>query len=117
MTINNIEKYINLFDDDNNEFNDFTWAEPIFVAMIRAYQNDNEIDIQTNNTYIKQMISSEHEANKSFSPIENIESRAGLETISKHIGDIMLKNFTDLSPVDTKRFKRIFTISFFRINE
>lgn len=104
-SINNIEKHIELFDNNNNVFNDFTWAEPIFVAMIRAYQNDNKIDIQTNNTYIKQMISSEHEANKSFSPIENIESRAGLETISKHIGDIMLKNFTDLSPVDTKDLK------------
>lgn len=102
VTIDNIEQYINRFTNKNANFNDFSWAEPIFVSMIRAYQNDEEIDILTDNAYIRSMIINDYKPNKTYSPIENVFSRNGLENISKHLADIMLQNFNTLSLSDQK---------------
>lgn len=76
--------------------------EPICVAMIRAYQNDEKLDITTNNDYIRTMILSDYKSNKSYSPIKIVHSRNGLEKISSHLAEIMLKNFTTLQQEDKK---------------
>lgn len=102
VTIDNIEDYIHLFDDKNTDFGSPSWAEPIFAAMIRAYQNHEELSITIGNDYIKKMILSEYKSNKSFSPIECIFDRSDVEQIADHITKIMLKNFQELSLSDQK---------------
>jgi hypothetical protein len=102
VTIDNIENFIHYFMDRNDTFNDFKWVEPIFVSMIRAYQNDEKISIATDNAYIRSMILNDHKPHKTYSPVENVSSRNGLESISKHLADIMLQNFSKLSPSDQK---------------
>jgi len=96
ISIDTIEQYLYLFDTKNSNFVNLQWVEPIFVAMIRAYQNDEKLVIITNNEYIRTMILSDYRSNKSYSPIEIVHSRNGLEQISTHLTDIMLKNFTNL---------------------
>jgi hypothetical protein len=69
--------------------------------MLRAYQKDEKLAIRTDNSYIINMILQEYTPNSTFSPIENIEnSRMGLEKISTHLTNIMLKNFTALDEKD-----------------
>ena len=98
--MSNIENFVYLFDKDNTVFNDISWVEPIFISMLRAYQKDENLDIATNNSYIKSMILQNYILQNTYSPIENISSRNGLEKISTHLGSIMLKNFTNLSQQD-----------------
>ena len=56
IKISNIEDYMYLFQDNNKDFNDIKWVEPIFIGMLKAYQTDKNIKIKTNNTYIQNMI-------------------------------------------------------------
>ena len=103
--MSNIEDYIYLFNSKNDTFNDINWIEPIFITMIRAYQNDEDVNIFTNSSYLKSMIIQEYKQNKTYSPIEKVQGRNGLDKISTHLTEIMLKNFTELSPADTKDLK------------
>jgi len=105
ITISNIEDFIYLFNNNNN-FRDIKSVEPIFIGMLKAYQEDKELTIQTNNDYIKNMIFQEYKENATYSPIEHIpNSRIGLEKISTHLTDIMLKNFSALSKTDITDLK------------
>jgi len=70
--------------------------------MIRAYQNDYQLDVFTNNKYLRQMIENDFQENKTYTPIEHINTRMGLEQISTHLASIMLKNFQNLSSEDQK---------------
>jgi len=102
ITMSNIENYIHLFNNQNDQFQNISWAEPIFIAMARAYQNDEEIILYIDNEYVRNMILSEYKENRTYSPIEQIRSRTGLEKISSHLTSIMLQNFTSLSPTDIR---------------
>jgi len=101
----NVENFLALMDGKQNIFNDIKWIEPIYIAMIRAYQNDNQIDIFTDNDYLRQMIQNDYKENKTYTPIEKILTRMGLEKISTHLTSIMLKNFQNLSSEDQKDLK------------
>lgn len=102
ITLSNIEHFIELF-DDNQVFNDIEWVEPIFIAMLRAYQEDKKMTIQSNNTYIRNMIFNKYRKGSTYSPIETIENnRMGLEKISNHLTMIILENFKGLD-VEDKR--------------
>jgi len=106
IKISNIEDYMYLFQDDNKDFNDIQWVEPIFIGMLKAYQTDKNIKIETNNTYIQNMILQDFKEGSTFSPIEHIQnSRMGLEKISTHLTNIMLKNFNNLSEADKTDLK------------
>lgn len=105
IKISNIEDYLYLFNSKNTVFNDINWVEPIFITMVRAYQNDEKIDIFTDSTYLRSMIDKDYESNKTYSPIEKVQNRNGLDKISNHLTEIMLKNFTELSLVDIKDLK------------
>jgi len=97
IRISNIENYMHLFQNSNTNFSNISWVEPIFIGMLRAYQVDEALTIETDNDYLRAMILQGHAPNKTFSPIEKIEnSRMGTEKVSTHITDIMLKNFTQL---------------------
>lgn len=101
ITIDNIENYLYLFQDKNEEFGHPSWAEPIYAAMIRAYQNDEKINVSIGG-YTQQMILKEYKEGKSYSPIERIVDRMGLEAISTHITCIMMQSFSALSYDDKK---------------
>ena len=105
ITLSNIEHFTSLFDNDNKEFYNITWVEPIFIGMLRAYQKDKELDIQTDNKYIRNMILQQYTPHRTFSPIENISSRMGLEKISTHLTSIMLQNFKKLKEEDRRDLK------------
>ena len=105
ITLSNIEHFTSLFDNDNKEFYNITWVEPIFIGMLRAYQKDKELDIQTDNKYIRNMILQQYTPHRTFSPIENISSRMGLEKISTHLTSIMLQNFKKLEEEDRRDLK------------
>ena len=106
ITMSNIEENMYLFQDCNTEFLDIDWVEPIFIGMLRAYQVDNDLTIKTDNSYLRSMILQNHALEKTYSPIEKIENgRIGLEYISTHITDIMLKNFTELEETDLRDLK------------
>ena len=97
----NVEEYLYLF-DGNDTFNGIVWIEPLYIAMIRAYQNDKKIDIITDNSYLRQMIEQEFKSFKTYTPIEHVATRMGLESISTHLTSIMLKNFQNLPKEDQK---------------
>lgn len=106
IKISNIEKFISLFQNNNTSFQNISWVDPIFIGMLRAYQKDEKLMIQTDNSYIKNMILQEYTSSGTFSPIENIEnSRMGLEKISTHLTNIMLQNFTALDEKDITDLK------------
>ncbi|MBU1668603.1 hypothetical protein KKC13_09275 [bacterium] len=106
IKISNIEKFISLFQNNNTTFQNISWVEPIFIGMLRAYQKDEQLTIQTDNSYIKNMILQEYTPSGTFSPIENIEnSRMGLEKISTHLTNIMLQNFHALHEKDITDLK------------
>lgn len=106
IKISNIEEFTSLFQNNNTNFQNISWVEPIFIGMLRAYQRDEELDIKTDNNYIRNMILQEYTPNRTFSPIENIEnSRMGLEKISTHLTNIMLQNFRALDEKDTTDLK------------
>jgi len=106
VTMSNIESYLHLFQGDNATFSGFAWIEPIFVGMLRTYQIDKQIEIQTDNDYLRNMIIQNHTPNKTYSPIEKIQnSRMGLEKVSTHITNIMLQNFVQLHKKDIRDLK------------
>jgi len=106
IKISNIENFISLFQNNNIDFHNISWVEPIFIGMLSAYQKDEELSIQTDNNYIKNMILQQYSPHNTFSPIENIEnSRMGLEKISTHLTDIMLQNFVTLEEEDKRDLK------------
>lgn len=100
----NIEEYLYLF-DGNDTFNGIGWIEPIYIAMVRAYQNDKQMNIITDNSYLRQMIENHYQKNKTYTPIEKISTRMGLEEISTHLTSIMLQNFQALEKVDQRDLK------------
>lgn len=102
INMSNIENYLYLFNFRNDKFNDIEWVEPIFIAMTRAYQNDEQINIFIENDYFKNMIEYEFKEGKTYSPVEQIHNRSGLEKISTNLASIMLKNFSHLAPKDIK---------------
>jgi len=102
ITIFNVEKFLNLMDGKEDRFNDIGWIEPIYIAMIRAYLDDNRLEISTNNSYIKQIIGNDFQKYKTYMPIEYVKTRMGLEKISTHLSSIMLQNFQNLLLVDKK---------------
>ena len=102
ISIDNIEHYMNLFQDRNEQFPHTGWAEPIYAAMIRSYQSHEGLTVTIGNEYIRNMILSRYRPNNTYSPIETIMGRMGIEAISSHITNIMLQNFTLLSPTDQK---------------
>jgi len=106
ITLSNLENHISLFDNNNTQFNSISWIEPIFIGMIRAYQKDKELSIQTDNSYLANMILQNYTPSRTFSPIEHIKnSRMGLEKISTHLTDIMLQNFMNLEESDLTDLK------------
>ena len=106
IKISNIENFISLFQNNNRNFQGIFWVEPIFIGMLRAYQKDEELDIQTDNSYIRNMILQKYTPSSTFSPVENIKnSRMGLEKISTHLTNIMLKNFEALDKGDIRDLK------------
>ena len=105
IKISNLENYLDLFENSNSEFNNISWIEPVFVAMIRAYQNEREIDITTDSHYLTSMIENGFQVNRTYTPIENVLTRNGLEEISTHLTSIMLNNFVDLTENDEKDLK------------
>ena len=106
ITLSNLENYMSLFEKNNTQFNNISWIEPIFIGMVRAYQEDKKLNIQTDNSYLYNMILQNYTPNSTFSPIENIKnSRMGLEKISTHLTNIMLKNFTNLEQQDITDLK------------
>ncbi len=105
ITISNIEDYLYLFKSKNDQFNGMSWVEPIFIAMTRAYQNEEQIKIFIENDYFKNMIEYTFQKGKTYSPVERIYDRNGLEKISSHLTSIMLKNFTDLKEVDLRNLR------------
>lgn len=102
IKISTIEKYTYLFNSENKEFNDIKWLEPIFVTMASAYDDDVDYDLITDNQYLYSMLTMNYKENKSYTPVEKITTRNGLEKISTHLTNIMLKNFSDLEASDIK---------------
>ena len=102
IKISTIEKYTYLFNSENKEFNDIKWLEPIFVTMASAYDDGVDYDLITDNQYLYSMLTMNYKENKSYTPVEKITTRNGLEKISTHLTNIMLKNFSDLEASDIK---------------
>lgn len=115
INMSNIEKYLYLFTSENDTFNNIGWVEPIFITMTRAYQNDDQIDIYTDSTYLKSMIEKGYKPNKTYSPIEKVQNKKGLDKISNHLAKIMLQNFTELSPNDKKDLRDYLQYLFFEL--
>jgi len=106
IKISNIESFMYLFQNNNTDFSNISWVDPIFIGMLKAYQEDKAMTIQTDNGYIQNMIVQNYAPSKNFSPIEKIEnSRMGLESISTHITNIMLQNFAKLDEEDVRDLK------------
>jgi len=56
ITISNFENYLHLFESRNDTFSGMSYVEPVYIAMTRAYQNDEKIDITIENSYFRSMI-------------------------------------------------------------
>ena len=102
IKISNIENHTNLFNENNDRFDGIKWLEPLFIVMTSAYDEDTEFELQTNNQYLFKMLTSTYEENKTYSPVEKVKTRQGLEKISSHLTSIMLQNFGELSFNDKK---------------
>lgn len=102
ITISNFENYLHLFESGNSTFNNISYVEPVYIAMTRAYQNDEGINIVIENNYFKNMIEYQFKEGKTYSPIESVLSRNGLEKISSHLSSIVIKNFHELETNDLK---------------
>ncbi len=102
IKISNIEKHIHMFNDDNNKFNDIKWVEPVFITMTSAYDESTEFNLTSNNIYLSNMLTLNYRENTSYSPIETILTRNGLEKISNQLTNVMLQNFSHLDSTDTK---------------
>jgi hypothetical protein len=73
--------------------------------MLQAYEKDKGIKVIIDNGYIQKMLSNSYSKDKTYSPIENVVSRNGLENISSDLTGIMLQNFTALSKRERKELK------------
>lgn len=102
IRIDNIERYIYLFQNGNTDFSINEWAEPIYAAMISAYQEDEGLTADIGNEYTRVMMACGYRSNKTYSPIERIVDRSGLEAIASHLKGVMIQNFSKLSLVDRK---------------
>ncbi len=102
IKILNIEQYVSMFNANNKEFNDIKWVEPVFIAMTSAYHDDISFNLETNNVYLYNMLTMNYKENTSYSPVEKVITRNGLEKISTHLTNIMIQNFGELSSIDTK---------------
>ena len=74
IKITNIEKYIYHFDNNNDEFKDIKWLEPIFITMASAYDDDVEHELTTDNDYLYNMITMNYNKKKTYTPIEKIHT-------------------------------------------
>ena len=102
IKILNIEQYVSMFNANNKEFNDIKLVEPVFIAMTSAYHDDISFNLETNNVYLYNMLTMNYKENTSYSPVEKVITRNGLEKISTHLTNIMIQNFGELSSIDTK---------------
>lgn len=102
IKISNIENHLVLLNSDNKVFNDIKWVEPIFIAMTSAYDEDTDFTLETNNIYLYNMLNLTYKENTTYSPVEKIVTRNGLEKISSQLTNIMLQNFTYLDTIDRK---------------
>lgn len=100
ITLSNIEHFTHLFNGGNDQFNNITWIEPVCIAMTRAYQHDEEISIEIENSYFREMITNNYQENKTYSPVENIYTRTNVDGVANHITQIMLRNFSCLDSED-----------------
>jgi len=101
----NIEKFLYYFSDNNLTFPITKWVEPVYVAMLKAYQEKINTPIRVNNNYASNMINGKFNPYNTYSPVETIKSRLDVEKISNHITSVMLKNFSYLSDKDIKDLK------------
>ncbi len=102
ICLSNIERYLYLFQDGNTDFGNPSWAEPVFAAMLRAYQNDEELVVDIGNEYIRKMILDQYTPQRTYSPIENIITRNNLDEIATHTTSVMMQNFEQLGLEDQK---------------
>lgn len=75
ITINNIENHMHLFDGKRVNFGNPSFAHPIFIAMLQAYEKDKGIKVIIGDGYIKKMLSNKYTKDKTYSPIENLNFR------------------------------------------
>jgi hypothetical protein len=106
IKLSNIENYLYLFNDNNNVIDDIKWLEPIFVTMVSAYNEDVGFAIETDNIYLTNMLNLAYRENSTYSPVEKIHTRGGLEKISTQLTTIMMQNFTELSDSDAIDLKQ-----------
>lgn len=102
IKLSNIENFLYLFNHNNKKIENIKWIDPIFVTMIQAYSKDINFELEIDNTYLMNMLTNKYKENSTYSPIEKVKTRYGLEKISTHITNIMLKNFSGLSDRDSK---------------
>lgn len=98
ITIHNIERYLDF--EKVEHMKNIRWVEPIFISAYKAYLEDNRLDQKINNSYLAQMFNSEYASQKTYSPIENINSRGEIEKVANHLVSIMMNNFSDYSIED-----------------
>jgi len=105
IKLSNIESYLYLFNEENKVIKDIKWLEPIFVTMVSAYNEETDFEIETDNIYLTNMLNFTYRKNTTYSPVETIHTRNGLEKISTHLTSIIMQNFSELSESDAKDLK------------
>ena len=101
----NVDKVLHYFNGNNLTFPVTKWVEPVYVVMLKAYQERVNIPIKINNDYASNMIKGKFSPYNNYSPVEIIKSRLDVEKISNHITSVMLQNFKYLSDKDRKDLK------------
>lgn len=89
----NVESYLYLFQDRNNDFNGIGWVEPIFISMTRAYQTSQQLVLYVDNDYFRKMLLDKYKQFKTYSPVERINDRLDVEKVANHIASIILQNY------------------------
>ena len=103
----NIDCRLDYFTSRNFGVKYIDWAEPIAVSMIKAYQSSNLIkSIDNLNEYIEIMLSGRLISNGKYTSIEQVNSRAEVESITAHLTTTILTNFTDLEPLHQQDLKK-----------
>ncbi len=97
ITLDNIECYLDFTNVENWNLN---WIEPVFIGAYKAYLEDKGLAPSIRNSYLNRMLASDYTDGKSYSPIENIKTRAEIEQIANHLASIMLQNFSAYSKED-----------------
>lgn len=100
IKLSNIEQFLYRFNNNNYLMQDLKWVEPIFITMVSAYNQDVNFEIETDNIYLINMLNMTYKQNSTYSPVEKINTRDGLEKISSHLTNKMMQNFSDLSNLD-----------------